>query len=64
MKGGFGRKDLVLLKEFAECIIGYNKGSSLPQSEHDEIVVYDFFKSVFRFVASVICTLRIMIADN
>jgi hypothetical protein len=39
--GGFGGKDSVLLKEFAECIIGYNNGSSLPQSEHDEIVVYD-----------------------
>jgi hypothetical protein len=39
--GGLGGKDSVLLKEYAQCIVGYNKGYSLPQSENDEIIVYD-----------------------
>jgi hypothetical protein len=48
---GFEGKDSVLPKEFAQCIVGYNTGSSLPQSEHDEIVVYDN-KDMAHFVHS------------
>lgn len=29
---GFGGKDSVLFKEYAQCVVGYNKGSSLPQT--------------------------------
>jgi hypothetical protein len=47
--GGFGGKDSVLLKEYAQCIVGYNIGSSLPQSEHDEIAIWDN-KDIERFV--------------
>ena len=43
------RKGFSPVEEYAQCIVGYNEGYSLPQSEHDEIVVYDK-KDIAHFV--------------
>jgi hypothetical protein len=47
--GGFGGKDSILLKNYVQCIVGYNKGYNLPQSEHYEIVIWDN-KDIAHFV--------------